>query len=227
MDRYFMWIHYERLHNHNKAKHNKTVCIFLGIYCSICLSHCQTEKTQMAIVNHVILCFLVYVKKNGGRYCIWLSSLNIHYHLSSQISNSTFMAILCHLPFNVTTNVVRAISVWYLHRDQVQMSFSTPRRHCKLASKCKRLCQKQYWKQRFNFKLKWTFIKCVDTSSVKPIFVPIFFYKCRGGFAERTNFLIAVVRVVNHIISIYYNVCMYMYIYIYIYIYIWTIKRIH
>ena len=33
MDEYFMWIHYERLHNHNKAKHNKTVCIFLGIYC--------------------------------------------------------------------------------------------------------------------------------------------------------------------------------------------------
>ena len=35
MDKYFMWIHYERLHNHNKAKHNKTVCIFLGIYCMI------------------------------------------------------------------------------------------------------------------------------------------------------------------------------------------------
>ena len=34
MDKYFKWIHYERLHNHNKAKHNKTVCIFLGIYCS-------------------------------------------------------------------------------------------------------------------------------------------------------------------------------------------------
>ena len=33
MDKYFMWIHYERFHNHNKAKHNKTVCIFLGIYC--------------------------------------------------------------------------------------------------------------------------------------------------------------------------------------------------
>ena len=32
MDKYFMWIHYERLHNHNKAKHNKTMCIFLGIY---------------------------------------------------------------------------------------------------------------------------------------------------------------------------------------------------
>ena len=34
MDKYFMWIHYERLHNHNKANHNKTVCIFLGIYCT-------------------------------------------------------------------------------------------------------------------------------------------------------------------------------------------------
>ena len=34
MDKYFMWIHYERLHNHNKAKHNETVCIFLGIYCT-------------------------------------------------------------------------------------------------------------------------------------------------------------------------------------------------
>ena len=34
MDKYFMWIHFERLHNHNKAKHNKTVCIFLGIYCN-------------------------------------------------------------------------------------------------------------------------------------------------------------------------------------------------
>ena len=34
VDEYFMQIHYERLHNHNKAKHNKTVCIYLGIYCS-------------------------------------------------------------------------------------------------------------------------------------------------------------------------------------------------
>ena len=37
MDKYFMWIHNERLH-HNKAKHNKTVCIFLGIYCT-CIVH--------------------------------------------------------------------------------------------------------------------------------------------------------------------------------------------
>ena len=30
-----MWIHYERLHNHNKATNNKNVCIFLGIYCNL------------------------------------------------------------------------------------------------------------------------------------------------------------------------------------------------
>ena len=34
MDKYFMWMHYERLHNHNKANHNKTVCIFVGTYCT-------------------------------------------------------------------------------------------------------------------------------------------------------------------------------------------------
>ena len=34
MDKYLIWIHYERLHNHNKAKRNKTVCIFIGIYCT-------------------------------------------------------------------------------------------------------------------------------------------------------------------------------------------------
>ena len=29
------FLHYERLLNHNKAKHNKTVWIFLGIYCML------------------------------------------------------------------------------------------------------------------------------------------------------------------------------------------------
>ena len=33
MGKCIMWIHYEWLHNHNKAKHNKTVGKFLGIYC--------------------------------------------------------------------------------------------------------------------------------------------------------------------------------------------------
>ena len=57
MDKYFIWIHYERLHNHNKAKHNKTVCIFFGIYC---MSH-VTEITML--LCYVILghCYFSYV----------------------------------------------------------------------------------------------------------------------------------------------------------------------
>ena len=74
MDKYLMWIHYERLHNHNKAKHNKTVCIFLGIYCTqattrrqaIILSDssfCQVES-DLAVwgcatnINIYVLCFV-------------------------------------------------------------------------------------------------------------------------------------------------------------------------
>ena len=45
MDKYFMWIHYERLHNHNKAKHNKTVCIFFGVYCK-CASDATPENVE-------------------------------------------------------------------------------------------------------------------------------------------------------------------------------------
>ena len=54
MDKYFMWIHYERLYNHNKAKHNKTVCIFLGIYC-ICreTSWCRLCSTQSFPPIHI------------------------------------------------------------------------------------------------------------------------------------------------------------------------------
>ena len=59
MDKYFMWIHYERLHNHNKAKHNKTVCIFLGIYCmhpfvSSCCASYTRWKVKLAICRHQI-----------------------------------------------------------------------------------------------------------------------------------------------------------------------------
>ena len=54
MDKYFIWIHYERLHNHNKAKHNKTVCIFLGIYC--------TSLICKSTLGYVIACRLFGTK---------------------------------------------------------------------------------------------------------------------------------------------------------------------
>ena len=63
MDKYFMWIHYERLHNHNKAKHNKTVCIFLGIYCTcIVTSVIAVDGTLLSGARTSQLCVL------GGRF---------------------------------------------------------------------------------------------------------------------------------------------------------------
>ena len=44
-----IWIYYDRLHNHNKAKHNKTVCIFLGIYCSCGWPHHSDETPTLCV----------------------------------------------------------------------------------------------------------------------------------------------------------------------------------
>ena len=61
MDKYFMWIHYERLRNHNKAKHNKTVCIFLGIYCIYASPDLnQPETISLKNIIHNISCLLQY-----------------------------------------------------------------------------------------------------------------------------------------------------------------------
>ena len=50
MDKYFMWIHYERLHNHNKANHNKTVCIFLGINCNYNITSMISTHPSISIL---------------------------------------------------------------------------------------------------------------------------------------------------------------------------------
>ena len=56
MDKYFMWIHYERLHDHNKAKHNKTVCIFLGIYCTLNTNQYVTMQVVTDYSFEIISC---------------------------------------------------------------------------------------------------------------------------------------------------------------------------
>ena len=48
MDKHFMWLHYERLHNHNKAKHNKTVCIYTVGYTVISVSASCRHATGMS-----------------------------------------------------------------------------------------------------------------------------------------------------------------------------------
>ena len=67
MDKYFMWIHYERLHNHNKAKHNKTVCIFLGIYCMLSQ---RLRLDENKYLNLTINTNTVYPKKYAHGFVV-------------------------------------------------------------------------------------------------------------------------------------------------------------
>ena len=73
MDKYFTWIHYERLHDHNKAKHNKTVCIFLGIYC----------------MQRVLFCFVCWGFIRNSYQFMWLTHWGWEMHIC--ISKSTTM----------------------------------------------------------------------------------------------------------------------------------------
>ena len=84
MDKYFMWIHYERLRNHNKAKHNKTVCIFLRIYCLYAFCYWWQRQDAGTVVMQLILDstiiqildFLHINSSNDRHQCHW-SSMNI------------------------------------------------------------------------------------------------------------------------------------------------------
>ena len=59
MDKYFIWIYYERLHNHNKAKHNKTCAYFLGYTVGL-----NTSRTIH--LSCEILCFYLSTISTGG-----------------------------------------------------------------------------------------------------------------------------------------------------------------
>ena len=62
LDKYFMWIHYERLHNHNKAKHNKTVYIFLGVYCRCTYRHIHKYLyTDTYIHTYIYVYIYIYI----------------------------------------------------------------------------------------------------------------------------------------------------------------------
>ena len=77
MDKYFMWIHYERFHNHNKAKHNKTVCIFLGIYCTY--SKNMTGSFKQTATLNTSNPLLIWVPLKWGYICNYYKTL---YNLS-------------------------------------------------------------------------------------------------------------------------------------------------
>ena len=73
MDKYFMWIHYERLNNHNNTKHNKTVCIFLRIYCimeSILWYHLQLWAPFMGSSKtaQLVQMYITWGRTHFGNY---------------------------------------------------------------------------------------------------------------------------------------------------------------
>ena len=78
MDKYFMWIHYEQLRNHNKAKHNKTVCIFLGIYSNSILLLFLFSKVIKRLITYGIACSYLpgdINKRRVGNPHLWCHSL--------------------------------------------------------------------------------------------------------------------------------------------------------
>ena len=95
MDKYFMWIHYVRLHNHNKAKHNKTVCIFLGIYCTTLILHrgnhmqISLQAPLVQLVRWSALALLTYPMVSQHIVLDSIAMINAHgitvytYHKSS------------------------------------------------------------------------------------------------------------------------------------------------
>ena len=92
MDKYFMWIHYERLHNNNnKAKHNKTVCIFLGIYCIWVM----TIKHTRCILSYeytnwysYILCVNTYSLCYGSQSVFWRHHIYKYSEFTHNVANS-------------------------------------------------------------------------------------------------------------------------------------------
>ena len=80
MDKYFMRIHYERLHNHNKAKHNKTVCIFLGIYCTYDTSIDDEWTYNVNNFNIDKMCWLYLITR---RHCVWSLWIDVQNHAYS------------------------------------------------------------------------------------------------------------------------------------------------
>ena len=89
MDKYFMWIHYERLHNHNKAKHNKTVCIFLGIYCNYeeqCIANHVLTWIQSRNISHPLSLRRWHVYSSVTTFSkLYISYANNHLHIFSPV----------------------------------------------------------------------------------------------------------------------------------------------
>ena len=151
MDKYFMWIHYERLHNQNKAKHNKTMCIFLGIYCNslvhgasnmviICYGNCLLPDPCQ--VPPLILTYFI-VNWNKQRKChlqndnfvktymYWIPIVELDHILSCNKSWATFWVLLinfnskgdCLLLKWFYSKLFHPIHNWYFASIQLELIY--------------------------------------------------------------------------------------------------------
>ena len=114
MDKYFMWIHYERLHNHNKAKHNKTVCIFLGIYC---ISYCITNEICTLLV--VLCCVYIWSSWCPSQYetafpCMMMPIIKIRRPWDCRF-------FIMGIPIQVKRYVYIETDSWWIFWDFIQV----------------------------------------------------------------------------------------------------------
>ena len=126
-----MWIHYERLHNHNKAKHNKTMWIFVRIQPRFEKNDMhlnETKNTAMGKSRH-------FDNKFGFNifFCIALSKtvkIRLNWDtrpLLSQYANAHTQSYLIETEWCVfeSVNYVDAESVSGLAPDQYKATIKT------------------------------------------------------------------------------------------------------
>ena len=120
MDKYFMWFHYERLHNHNKANHNKTVCIFLGIYCTT-TQQPDTKKSMTWLLGCLRTC-------GAGVYGINRHGIHLGFPDFAYLSNRTHVAMFMRTtwgpPGSSRPQMVPMLVLWTLLSGEVQQAHS-------------------------------------------------------------------------------------------------------
>ena len=122
MDKYFMWIQHERLHNHNKAKHNKTVCIFLGIYCSLIYILHMPLLRYMTECHNDKKCY----KVDGGVHCTlgkmwkWDNCKLIYYRCGNPaLAAVVLLPVSNYLWFKFYNASKSSISLWLWKIEQL------------------------------------------------------------------------------------------------------------
>ena len=112
MDKYFTWIHYERLHNHNKAKQNKTVCIFLGIYCMSSLIYCGICVHRFFIEQSSLCTMYMYERSyytDNSKYISLYTGAEIVF---CRINNGCLDVGKCAVNITITTLWLMLIDIY-------------------------------------------------------------------------------------------------------------------